>query len=98
MSNFGAVPTISQPTTTVTALNGWNQTVNVLVRRATQYMPMVKSLSKEHWVTIFAEISDILADNRLKRKCSRSASSCESEAPNEEEATQEYVLVSDNDE
>jgi hypothetical protein len=37
------------------------RTVNVLVRRATQYMPTVKSLSKEHWVTIFAEISDILA-------------------------------------
>ena len=74
------------------------RTVNVLVHHATQYMPMVKSLLKEHWVTIFAEISDILADNRLKHKCLWSASSRGSEAPDEEEATQEYVLVSDDDE
>ena len=74
------------------------RTVNVLVCRATQYMPTVKSLSKEHWVAIFTEISDILADNRPKRKRSRSASSRGSEAPDEEEAAQEYVLVSDDDE
>jgi len=74
------------------------RTVNVLVRRATQYMPTVKSLSKEHWVAIFAQISDILADNKPKRKRSRSASSRGSEAPEEEEADQEYVLVSDDEE
>ena len=75
------------------------RTVNVLVRRATQYMPTVKSLSKEHWVAIFAEIFDILADNKPKRKCSRSASSraSGSEAPEDEEAAQEYVMVSDDD-
>ncbi|KAF8799804.1 hypothetical protein BYT27DRAFT_7221912 [Phlegmacium glaucopus] len=73
------------------------RTVNVLVRRATQYMPTVKALSKDHWDAIFAEISNILADNQPKRKRSRSASSRGSEAPKEEEAAQEYVLVSDND-
>jgi hypothetical protein len=78
------------------------RTVNVLVRRATQYLPQVKSLSKEHWVTIFAEISDILGltDNKPKRKRSRSASSraSGSEAPEEEEAAQKYIMVSDDDE
>ena len=72
--------------------------VNVLVRRATQYMPTVKALSKEHWDSIFTEISNIIADNKLKRKRSRSASFHGSEPPNEEEATQEYILVSDDDE
>jgi len=63
-------------------------------------MPTVKSLSKEHWVTIFAEISDILADNKPKHKCSQSVSSraSGSEAPEDEEAAQEYVMVSDDDE
>ena len=74
------------------------RTVNVLVRRATQYMPTVKSLSKNHWDTIFSEISNILADNKPKRKHSRLASSRGSEAPEEEEAAREYVLVSDDDE
>jgi len=76
------------------------RTVNVLVHRATQYLPTVKSLSKEHWVAIFAEISDILADNKPKCKRSRSASSraSGSEAPEEEEAAQEYIMVSDDDE
>jgi len=74
------------------------RTINVLVCRATQYMPMVKALSKDHWTTIFTEISNILADNKLKPKCSQSASSQGSEAPKEEEASQEYVLVSDDDE
>jgi hypothetical protein len=72
--------------------------VNVLVRRATQYMPTVKSLSKDHWDAIFTEISNILDDNKPKRKRSRSASSRGSEAPEEEEAAQEYILVSDDDE
>jgi hypothetical protein len=72
------------------------RTVNVLVRRATQYMPTVKALLKDHWDTIFGEISNILADNKPKRKRSRSASSRGSEVP-EEEAAQEYVLVSDDD-
>jgi hypothetical protein len=72
--------------------------VNVLVRRATQYMPTVKALSNDHWVTIFSEISSILADNKPRRKRSQSASSRGSEAPEEEEATQEYILVSDDDE
>ena len=62
------------------------RTVNVLVHRATQYLPMVKSLSKNHWDAIFAEIANILADNKPKRKRSRSASSRGSEAPEEEEA------------
>jgi hypothetical protein len=52
---------------------------------------------KDHWGTIFGEIYNILADNKPKRKRSRSASSRGSEAP-EEEAAQEYVLVSDDDE
>jgi hypothetical protein len=72
--------------------------VNVLVRHATQYMPTVKSLSKDHWDAIFTEISNILDDNKPKRKRSRSASSRGSEAPEEEEAAQEYILVSDDDE
>jgi hypothetical protein len=71
---------------------------NVLVRRATQYMPTVKALSKENWNAIFSEITDILADNKLKRKRSRSKSSRGSEAPEEVEAAQEYILVSDDDE
>jgi hypothetical protein len=70
---------------------------NVLVRRATQYMPTVKALSNDHWAVIFAEISNILADNQPKCKHSRSASSQGSEAPEEEEATQEYILMSDDD-
>ncbi|KIM49896.1 hypothetical protein M413DRAFT_43621, partial [Hebeloma cylindrosporum] len=73
------------------------RTVNVLVRRATQYMPTVKALTKDHWEAIFEEISNILADNKPKRKRSRSASSRGSEAPEEEEAAQEFVLVSDDD-
>ena len=75
-----------------------SRTFNVLVCCATQYMPMVKSLLKEHWVMIFTEISDILANNRPKCKCLRSASSRGSEAHEEEEAAQEYILVSDDDE
>ena len=71
--------------------------VNVLIHHATQYMPMVKALSTDHWVSILAEISNILADNKPKRKQSQSASSRGSEAPKEEEAAQEYVLVSDDD-
>jgi len=74
------------------------RTVNVLVCRATQYMLTVKSLLTDHWSAIFTEISDILADNKPKRKCSWSASSHGSEAPEEEEAAQEYILVSDDDE
>jgi len=74
------------------------RSVNVLNRRATQYMPMVKALTKDHWNTIFTEISNILADNKPKRKRSRSASSRGSEAPEEEEAAQEYIMVSDDDE
>ena len=70
----------------------------MLVRRATQYMPTVKALSKDHWDAIFTEISNILDDNKPKRKRSRSASSRGSEAPEEEEAAQEYILVSDDDE
>jgi len=73
------------------------RTVNVLIRRATQYMPTVKALTKDHWEAIFTEISNILADNKPKRKRSRSASSRGSEAPKEEEAAQEYILVSDDD-
>jgi hypothetical protein len=73
------------------------RSVNVLVRRATQYMPTVKALSNNHWAVIFAKISNILADNQPKYKCSRSASSQGSEAPEEEEATQEYILMSDDD-
>lgn len=73
------------------------RTVNILVHHATQYMPTVKALSTDHWVSILAEISNILADNKPKRKRSRSASSRGSEAPEEEEAAQEYVLVSDDD-
>ena len=73
--------------------------VNILICRATQYMPTVKALSKDHWVAIFEEISSILADNKpAKRKWSRSASSHGSEVPKEEEAAQEYILVSDDDE
>ena len=68
------------------------------MRHATQYMPTVKTLSKDHWSAIFTEISNILADNKLKRKRSRSASSRGSEAPEEEEAGHEYILVSDDDE
>jgi hypothetical protein len=64
------------------------RTVNVLVHCATQYMPTVKALSKDHWGAIFADISNILADNKLKCKCSCSASSQRSEASKEEEATQ----------
>ena len=74
-----------------------SRTVNVLVRRATQYMPTVKALSKDHWDTIFTEISSFLADNKPKRKRSRSASSHGSEPPDEEEAAQEYILVSDDE-
>jgi hypothetical protein len=74
------------------------RTVNVLVRHATQYMPTVKALSKDHWNTIFTDISNILAENKPKRKRSRSASSRGSEAPEEEEASAEYILVSDDDE
>ena len=75
------------------------RTVNILIRRATQYMPTVKVLLKDHWVAIFKEISSILADNKpAKCKWSRSASSCGSEVPKEEEAAQEYILVSDADE
>jgi len=48
--------------------------------------------------TIFMEISNILADNKPKCKHSQSASSHGSEAPKEEEATQEYILVSDDNE
>jgi len=44
------------------------------------------------------EISNILADNKPKCKHSQSASSHGSEAPKEEEATQEYILVSDDNE
>ena len=73
------------------------RTVNVLIHRATQYMPMVKALSMDHWVSILAEISNILADNKPKHKWSWSASSHGSEAPEEEEAAQEYILVSDDD-
>ena len=74
--------------------------VNVLMRCATQYLPMVKALSKDHWDAIFKEISYILAasDNKPKHKRSRSASSHGSEATEEEEAAPEYVLVSDDDE
>jgi hypothetical protein len=61
-------------------------------------MPTVKALTKDHWNIIFNEISNILADNKPKRKRSRSASSCGSEPPVEEEATQEYILVSDDEE
>ena len=43
------------------------------------------------------EIPNILADNKPKHKRSRSASSRGSEAPEEEEATQEYILLSDDD-
>jgi len=60
-------------------------------------MPTVKALTKDHWITIFEEIANILADNRPKRKRSRSASSHGSEAPEEEEAAQEYVLISDDE-
>jgi hypothetical protein len=73
------------------------RSVNVLVHRATQYMPTVKALSNDHWAEIFVEISNILADNKPKRKRSQSASSQGSEAPEEEEATQEYILLSDDD-
>jgi len=61
-------------------------------------MPTVKALSKDHWTAIFTEISNILADNKLKHKCSWSASSQGSEAYEEEEAAQEYILVSDDNE
>jgi hypothetical protein len=61
-------------------------------------MPTVKALSKKHWDAIFTEISNILADNKPKRKRSRSASSRGSEAPDEVEAAEEYILVSDDDE
>jgi hypothetical protein len=65
-----------------------------------QYMPTVKALSKENWDAIFSESTDILADNKPKRKCSWSASShaSGSEAAEEEEASQEYILVSDDEE
>ena len=74
--------------------------VNILVHHATQYLPTVKALSKDHWDAIFKEISYILAasDNKPKHKRSRSASSHGSEAAEEEEAALEYVLVSDDDE
>jgi len=73
------------------------RTVNVLNCRATQFMPTVKALTKDHWTTIFAEISNILEDNKPKCKRSRSASSRGSEAPEEEEAAEEFILVSDDD-
>jgi hypothetical protein len=57
-------------------------------------MPTVKALTKDHWNTIFAEISNILED-KPKRKRSRSASS--REAPEEEEAAEEFIMVSDDD-
>jgi hypothetical protein len=72
------------------------RTVNVLVRRATQYIPTVKALLKDHWDVIFADFSNILANNKPKR--SRSVSSHGNEAPEEEEAAQEYILVFDDDE
>ena len=61
------------------------------MRRATQYLPTVKALSKDHWDAIFKEISYILAasDNKPKRKRSWSASSHGSEAAEEEEAAPE---------
>ena len=61
-------------------------------------MPTVKALTKDHWDTIFSEILNILAENKLKHKCSQSASSCGSEAPEEEEDAPEFILVSDEDE
>ncbi|KAF8815362.1 hypothetical protein BYT27DRAFT_7030830, partial [Phlegmacium glaucopus] len=73
------------------------RTINVLVCHTTQYMPTVKALMKDHWEAIFIEIANILANNKPKRKCSRSASSRGSEVPKEEEAAQEYILVSDDD-
>ena len=60
-------------------------------------MPTMKALSKDHWGAILADIFNNLADNKLKHKCSWSASSRGSEALEEEEATQEYILVSDDD-
>jgi hypothetical protein len=60
-------------------------------------MPTVKALTKDHWTIIFEEISNILADNKPKRKRSRSASSRGSEIPEEEEGAQDYVLVSDDE-
>ena len=57
----------------------------------------MKALSKDHQGAIFANISNILADNKPKYKRLQSASSQGSEAPEEEEATQEYILVSDDD-
>ncbi|KAF8801772.1 hypothetical protein BYT27DRAFT_7226672 [Phlegmacium glaucopus] len=44
------------------------RTINVLVCHATQYMPTVKALTKDHWEAIFKEIANILADNKPKRK------------------------------
>ena len=69
------------------------------MHRATQYLPMVKALSKDHWDAIFKEISNILAasDNKPKRKHPQSASSHGSEAAEEEEAAPEYILVSDDE-
>jgi hypothetical protein len=60
-------------------------------------MPTVKALTKDYWKTIFEEISNILEDNKPKRKRSRSASSRGSEAPEEEEAAEQFILVSDDD-
>ena len=57
----------------------------------------MKALSKDHWGAIFTDNSNILADNKPKHKHLRSASSWGSEAPEEEEATQEYIPVSDDD-
>jgi hypothetical protein len=59
-------------------------------------MPTVKALTKDHWNTIFAEISNILEDNKPKRKRSRSALSRGSEAPEEEEAAEEFIPVSND--
>ena len=51
------------------------RSVNVLVCHATQYMPTVKALSNDHQAEFFAEISNILADNKPKHKHLQSASS-----------------------
>ena len=97
MLNQGAVPITSQPTTTATALNG-NQ------RRVEQSMFNCPSCNSIHVHSesslkgpLGRNLSNILADNKPKHKRSQSASSRGSEAPEEEEATQEYILVSDDD-